>query len=455
MRSLVLSPSSTVVLDMQEEEKDDDSSTLSPTSVQLHSPSSCGSSIMTPQGGSSAQIGVRSASQRPSLINIGALEVSEHSLQTYVQMITNVSWMFFPYLELVVMTLLLQGISLAQASMLSSTCSPLASLGGILLIVPVLFLIFTAVVIRWHCTGNRSTLIYELDPVDVERSSRPIWKKLVEGVHDGYYNNESIFQFADSGSWYSRDGTEECMAAKAIRLGYDPLFADYNSRFPYFPCYMLLRVVVISFVTSVLTQSNPILLTLIAIACVFLVIIMWKRPFNNSVAGAAETMLLVADIVSITVLFCANYMSNAGLADVAMYIQLGFMLLIGGPLTFDTLCTMFSFLALWRRRAAAKLRERRQIKEDLRGKPDFRKNWAAAKKERRRRYRIRIRYIAKYFFPLLRVNAGSFWRNIKNALRGSLYGQRDDKKSIFGSISGSTGGSQRTVASQHTVASQP
>lgn len=52
----------------------------------------------------------------------------------------------------------------------------------------------------------------------------------IRGIGHGWRTGESVFSWADGGEWRSRVREDENIDARKFRIGFEPLFVDFNKK---------------------------------------------------------------------------------------------------------------------------------------------------------------------------------------------------------------------------------
>ncbi|CAM9630710.1 unnamed protein product [Pylaiella littoralis] len=249
-------------------------------------------------------------------------------------------WMYFPHVELLFLLLAYQGASAAEAQMISSGCFPLVVMGLCALVLfPLLMLIYVNRIVWSRVRPSTSPLRFEPDP---DYNKGCFLFKACAGTCKAWRTGTSMLAWADKGRWLSKNDEEVDFDSRKFRIGFEPLFVDYTQKGTLYLTYLLFEWfafgLIAGFVTNGAVQTGIIFL----IYVVDFLILLCLRPFSNSMIQCFTTMTVLADALTLGLMFYATFLDadDDGDADTLE-------LVYAGALAIQTLAILFFVIPLY------------------------------------------------------------------------------------------------------------
>ncbi|CAM9446681.1 unnamed protein product, partial [Discosporangium mesarthrocarpum] len=229
-------------------------------------------------------------------------------------------WLHFPHLELIFLLFAFEGAVVAQGSMLRSSCpwifwTALSTLLGY----PVLMILMVCRTIAVRILPD-DLLVFRCDPDNrgIGRGGRcantPGHFSKVRTLFGflGFLKGEGIFTWADRGRWESVHFSDKATQREAhwFRIGFEPLFVDFTKRGSIYLVVLLMKWFLVGFVGAMVDSRLVQLSFFFLIHTVDFFVLLWYKPFANSVINTLELLLVAVDALSAAMLDVATLLSG-------------------------------------------------------------------------------------------------------------------------------------------------
>ncbi|CAM9524910.1 unnamed protein product [Pylaiella littoralis] len=208
-------------------------------------------------------------------------------------------WLHFPHVELSFLLFSFEGAVAAYLSALRhSQCMDF-------LIPSLIFLALYPLVL--FITTGRTIYIRVQSAMPLEYKKKDESSDRPNGFVDFFrrmWKDGSLFSWADKGSWETVK-TENPRLKKEwdwFRIGWEPVFADYTKRGTWFVMVLLCEGTSLACVGVLVDDSMTQLLLYGVIRLAVLVVLLWLRPYLNSVVNAMEAFSVAKDVFSLVLM---------------------------------------------------------------------------------------------------------------------------------------------------------
>jgi hypothetical protein len=133
-------------------------------------------------------------------------------------------------------------------------------------------------------------------------------------VAAAWHSGDSMFEKCASGRWKSPaklTNEHQRIMTNSFMIGFQPLYADFTASGAYYTVLVVLRLLLYSLIVAFVNNSAAACGALIALLLANVTLILWWRPFNNSILQVAEVVTLCIDALTVALTLWSSLISRS------------------------------------------------------------------------------------------------------------------------------------------------
>ncbi|CAN0182406.1 unnamed protein product [Ectocarpus sp. 13 AM-2016] len=166
--------------------------------------------------------------------------------------------------------------------------------------------------------------------------------KACGGFCKAWTSGSSMFEWADKGQWASKNNEDVDLDSRKFRIGFEPLFVDYTQKGTLYVTFLLFEWLSFGLIAGFVTNGTIQTGAVCFIYVLDFLILVCLKPFSNSIIQCFTTMTVLADAITLGLMFYATFLEPDD-DDDADRLELVY----AGALSVQTLAILFFVIPLY------------------------------------------------------------------------------------------------------------